>query len=184
MALIERIEQLEDLGVPPDTIEQLRSEYEAEASSSSLRKKLGELEARWKTEAEPALQFKRQYELAPKRKAALEPFGIDYENSPKYLRSVFDAMDEKKLDDRDYVARHLQDHDIEVTVAQEPSGEVSGAEGMVAQSLSTPLRPAPGTITPADFASWDMPRQRRFIKEHPEAYEALTKGQPVQGVSA
>ena len=180
---LDRIEQLEDLGVPTETINQLKTDYEAEAASSSLRKKLGELEARWRDEAEPALQRVKQIELTPKRKAALEPFGIDYEKSPKYLRSVFDAIDEKKLDDRDYVAKHLADHDIEVSTAEAEEVETPAAGVQVAQTLSAPLGKAATTITPKDFASWEYGKQRRFIREHPDAYESLLKGEPVAGVS-
>lgn len=181
---LDRIEQLEEQGVPTDTIEDLKSQYEAELGSSSLRKKLGELEARWKEEAEPAIQRVQNLDLQPKRKAALEPFGIDYDQAPKYLRSVFDSMDPKKLDDKDYVAKHLQENDIEVTIAEAEQGEQPAAAGIVAQTLSTPLGNASTTITPKDFASWDPGKQRKFITEHRDAYEQLLQGKPVAGVSA
>lgn len=181
---LDRIAQLEELGVPTDTIEELKTQYESELSSSSLRKKLGELEGRWRDEAEPAISKVQDLELQPKRKAALEPFGIDYTNSPKYLRSVFDAMDPKKLDDQEYVAKHLKDNDIEVAAPQSEEGEESGAAQMVAQTLSTPLGHAPTTITNKDFNSWDVAKQRRFMKEHPDAYDSLLQGKPVAGVSA
>lgn len=183
-SFLDRIAELEEQGVPTDTIEDLKTQYESELSSSSLRKKLGELEGRWRDEAEPAIKRVADLDLQPKRKAALEPFGIDYTTSPKYLRSVFDAMDPKKLDDAEYVAKHLKDHDIEVTAPEAEEEEQPAAAGIVNQSLSAPLGNAHTTITPKDFASWDKDKQRRFIKEHPDAYDSLTQGKPVAGVSA
>lgn len=38
-------------------------------------------------------------------------------------------------------------------------------------------------ITPADFASWDVQRQRAFIKQHPDKVDALKKGEIVRGLT-
>jgi hypothetical protein len=183
-SFLDRIAELEELDVPTPTIEDLKATYESELGSSSLRKKLGELEARWRDEAEPAIQRVSNIELAPKRKAALEPFGIDYDTAPKYLRSVFDSIDPKKLDDADFVAKHLQENDIAVSAPNAQVEDQPAAAGIVAQSLSSPLGNASLTITPKNFASWDPNKQRKFIREHPDRYETLLEGKPVAGVSA
>lgn len=86
------------------------------------------------------LQNKLQrYETQPKRKAALEPFGIDYDKAPKYLKSVFDSMDPDKLEDQDYVSQHLRDNDVEVTAPQaggDQEATQSGAAQIVTQGLN------------------------------------------------
>lgn len=38
-------------------------------------------------------------------------------------------------------------------------------------------------ITPAVVASWDMTRKRAFMKSHPDAWEALKRGETVRGIS-
>lgn len=175
----ELLERLEDLDVPQDVIDGFRAEFD----SSGLRKKIGEYERRWKEEAEPALSFKKEYELLPKRKAALEPFDIDYEKSPKYLKTVFNAMDPKKLDDQEYVSQYLRDNDVEVNLRGEQEQgeeEPQGGRRMVEHALAAPLTGArTGPLTPKDFATWDYARQKDFIRKHPREYEALTRGEAV-----
>lgn len=134
-----------------------------------------------KRERDEFEQKVQQYESLPKRREALGQFGIDYDKSPKYLRSIFDSLDAKKLDDREYVSQQLRDNEIEVQLSEEQASEDRpAAADIVDAALSAPLTGSKvGATTPKDFAGWDPGKQRQFIRTNPQAYEQLKQGKSV-----
>lgn len=156
----EQYDELADLSVAKEAIKEF----------NNLKKERDEFE-----------QKVQRYETQPKRKAALEPFGIDYDRSPKYLKEVFDRFDPEKLEDREYISEQLRQNEIEVSAAaEEVSGERPAAQEIVEASLSAPLVGSRvGQTTPKDFASWDHGKQRAFIRTNPDAYEQLKQGKAV-----
>lgn len=77
------------------------------------------------------------FETQPKRKAALEKFGIDYTTSKKYLRDVFDKIPADKLEDADFISQHLRDNEVEVTAGTEQTPGATPAAARVDAALNT-----------------------------------------------
>jgi hypothetical protein len=110
------------------------------------------------------------FESLPKRKAALEPFGINYDNSPKYLRQVFDQMDPEKLGDKEYVSKHLADNEVDVNLkaAEGQQGTPSGAAQIVNHAASA----GAGVTTLTDRAA------RIEAAQSPEELDTIYKEMP------
>lgn len=171
----ERLDELEEYGVPSDVIDALRQEVD----SSKLRQKVGELEARWKDEGEPAIAKVQEFETRPKRIEALRKAGIDYEDLKPYARDYLDRnIPADKLEDSDYIAEVISQGGFEASLEVE-QGEQTGAEQMAAH-VNSRLQSGPRTnITPTDYASWDFEKRREFLRSNPDKAEALAKGESV-----
>lgn len=104
-----------------------------------------------KKERDTLRQEVQTFETQPKRKAALEQFGIDYDKSPKYLRQVFDQMDPEKLDDQDYISQHLRDNEVEVNPTNAPAdtGERPAAAAIVDHAVASTRTPSQETYEQA-----------------------------------
>lgn len=130
------LERMEAADVPQNVIDDVKGAYEKDLDASSLRRKVGELEARWKNEAEPAIQKATYYETQPKRIEALKGIGVDYAAMPKYGQEVLDSLPADKLDDKEFVANFVQSKGFEITPQQAQPGDQSGAAQVVSQAVS------------------------------------------------
>lgn len=139
MATKEEIQALlEEHDVPDSAIQTVVSELD----SSSLRKKLGELEGRWKSEAEPAISYKQRHETLPKRVEAFKRVGIDYEAQPPYARKVLDTLDAEKLDNLEEVAGFVKAEGFEAKVQPDQSTDTPpNAQAVVNQGLTGGIPP-------------------------------------------
>lgn len=179
-------EELEGANVPAATIEKVLGTFRSEIDSSSLRKKL-EDEIAWRRETgEPAVQRVQHLDTVPARTAAVKEFGVDYPSSPQWLKDIIDGIPADKLEDGDHILEVFRAKGVEVTAPQPTPEELPKAHKVVQQGIAAPLggSSAVNQIAPADFASWDMAKQRKFIQDHPEAYDALKRGEVVRGVTA
>lgn len=102
---LERLKEIE--GVPAEVIESLEG--------SSLRKRIDEFEAKWRDEAQPAIDFKRTQDTLPKRKEALKKAGVDYDSQKPFGKEVLDAIPAEKLEDAEFVAEFVQAKGFEAT---------------------------------------------------------------------
>ena len=102
-------EYLTGLGLKDEVIEKAVELAVPETFRKDLAEQGGELKA-----LRSEVQELRPLKEAPQRKAALEKFGHDYDQAPKYLKSVFDAIPADKLGDEDFVSAHLRENDVEV----------------------------------------------------------------------
>lgn len=136
-----------------------------------------------KRERDELAQFKTEVEIAPKRAEAVKNAGVDFESLPAYGQDYLKRnIPADKLEDGDFVASVIQQGGFQAQVHenQEQSAQ-SGADQIVEfstsplGSLAEPLKA--GKVTATDFAGWDTAKQREFMKKHPHAYDALTRGQ-------
>lgn len=174
---LEYLKELEDKDIPREVLEALETS-EIRKVNTDLANKLKELEP----QAQELARLKRQ----PKVEKALREFGVDVQALNKRDKTIVENHFPEFTDEpeREQVAEFLTQWDFEGHMPEAEATEQPAAAAIVNQSISAPLRPNLATqITPKDFASWDMPRQRRFIKEHPDAYESLKRGQPATGVT-
>ena len=112
------------------------------ATPDTFRSQLAELGGENKA-LKAEVQELRPLKEAPQRKAALEKFGHDYDNSPKYLKSVFDAIPADKLTDEEFVSQHLRDNDVEVKVGDTPQatpGAAARVDGALDAGRSNPTQ--------------------------------------------
>lgn len=172
----ELLERLEELDVPQNVIDGFRTEFD----SSGLRKKIGEYERRWKEEAEPAIDYRRRQETLPKRKEALRLVGVNYDAEPQYGQETLDSIPDDKLDNTEWLAEFVKSKGFRASLqSEEEPREKSGAE-KITDFLTNAGPGAPvkaGVVTPATFASWDMGKRRDFMKKHPQAFDALSRGE-------
>lgn len=170
------IEELSEQGRDEDVaeLEQLRG--------SKLRKQAGkaaELEARVK-ELEGVLAEK---EAAPAREKALKDYGVDVDNLSKAEAAVLSSLKGELTAEQ--IAELVEKYDLPVTQGSgQTTEEPPAAQRVAQQAAGAPGgRPGGAAITPADVASWPIDRTRRFMDEHPEAYDALLRGETVTGVT-
>ena len=157
----ETIEQLEDAGVAQATIDSLKEAHQAELDASSLRKKLGELEA-WKREqGEPALQKLNEYQTEPVRAESLKKLGLDYDSQPPYAKDWLRAnIPADKLSDAEFVASKIQEGGFQTVAPQPEPQPLPNAAGVVNQAVSGGQQGAPvdraalfaGAKTPEEVA--------------------------------
>lgn len=153
--------------------------------SNALRTELEEA----KKQAAEAAQAKTELEKIkrlPKVHQALAEFGVDVNALNKRDREVVENHfpEFKDAPEKESVATFLQDWGFEARLPEGEAEDLPAAAAVVSQSLSAPLGSGFAQITNKDFISWDQGRQRKFMKDHPEAYDALLRGETVQGVTA
>lgn len=164
-------------GVPEDKAAMFRS--------NALRTELEDA----KKQAAEAAQAKAEldkYKRQPKVAEALAEFGVDVNALNKRDRTIVDNHfpEFKDAPEKESVATFLQEWGFDARVPEGEAGEQPNAAAVVNQSLSAPIASGFAQITNKDFASWDTGRQRKFMKDHPNAYDALLRGETVQGVTA
>jgi hypothetical protein len=177
--LDELIEELSEQGRQDDAdeLEKLRG--------SSLRK-----QATRATELEAEVQ-KLQSQLAerdaaPARETALREYGVDLENLSKAEKAIVGGLKGELT--AEAIAKLVEDYDLPVAQsagADGASGEAPAAQ-RVAQHAADAQRGArvgTGSISAENVAEWPADKTRRFMNEHPEAYEALLRGETVSGIS-
>ena len=152
--------------------------------SNALRSELEDA----KKQAAEAAQAKAElekYKRQPKVHQALAEFGVDVNALNKRDRTIVENHfpEFKETPEKESVATFLQEWGFEARMPESEEQDQPNAAAVVSQSLSAPLGSGFAQVTPKDFASWDTARQRKFMKDSPEAYDALTRGQAVQGVT-
>lgn len=138
---------------------QLRSAQKDLKELSDLREENGKLKT-------SAVIKEAGLDLKPSQVTALLAAHGDKELTPDLLHET--AVDLNWAEPKEDVPAE----DLEATdrIAAATNGAATG-------------RAATGSLTVADAASWPIDKQTRFMQQHPDKWEALKRGEPVQGVT-
>lgn len=177
--LDELIEELSEQGRHDDVdeLEKLRG--------SSLRKqaeRASELEAKVaKLEGELA-----ETKAAPARETALREYGVDIDSLSKAEKAIINGL--KGELSAEAIAKLVEDYDLPVAQGDGADGaEEPPAAQRVAQhgnDAQRGTRAGGAVLTAEAVTAWPADKTRRFMTEHPEAYEALLRGETVTGIVA
>lgn len=150
---------------------------------SSLRKKAEEAEAAAKERDELKAKVEA-YEAAPKRQAAFEKAGIDFEALRPAEKALLEKYDGELTDEA--IAELVEQNELPLVeeggTEEEPPTDAeriaAGAKRRGADGGRSPQ------ITPDDVGSWPADKWVKFADANPDAAEALRQGKTVTGVSA
>jgi hypothetical protein len=154
-------------------------------SKSQLRKDAeGAKELR--TENERLKGENRKLVVAPKKEAALRAAGVDTANLRPADRQVIGSLEfEGDEPSEDWVAKTIADLQLPIVEGQQQSTEPPNAAAVVRAATQAPSGGSTsptGVTTPADAAKWSSEQAAKFSEEHPDAWEALKRGEEVTGV--
>lgn len=120
----------------------------------------------------------------PQREKAFRDAGVDFDNlRPAERQAIKDLKGELTPE---AVEKVITDLELPTVSREADEGEQPNAAGVVSAAVNAPAgsgRTA-AVITPADVEQWSTEKSMAFREKHPEAWEALLKGEEVQGITA
>ena len=149
---------------------------------SSLRKKAEEAEAAVKERDELKAKVEA-FEAAPKRQAAFEKAGIDFEALRPAEKALLEKYDGELTDEA--IAELVEQNELPLV---EEGGSDEEPDTDAERIASTAKRAGANggrspQVTPTDVAEWPADRWVKFAEANPDAAEALRRGETVTGVT-
>ncbi len=156
------------------TATQLRKKAER---ADELERKNAELEA-----------SNRKLVVAPKKDQALRAAGVDVDNLRPADRQVIAGLEFEGDEPSDeWVAKTIGDLQLPIVAGTPAPAGAPNAAAVVQTAAQAPgAGPGPtlgGTVTPETVAAWSTEQKVAWSEKHPEAWEALKRGEEVTGVT-
>jgi hypothetical protein len=125
--------------------------------------------------------------VAPKKDAALRAAGVDLEALRPADRQVLAGLEFEGDEPSDeWIAKTVADLQLPIIEGSQQLGEVApNAAAVVNTATNAPAggnAPSSGIVTPIDAANWSTEYSAKWAEDHPEAWEALKRGEEVTGV--
>lgn len=142
------------------------------ARADELEKKVVELEAKAK-----------ELEYRPARDAAFRDYGIDVEALSKAERKILESYDGEL--NAEAISNLVEEYELPTSSEEGDGNEQPAAErvAQAARSSETGRGKKAPTVSPADISAWPMEKKLGFADAHPEAWEALKRGETVTGIA-
>lgn len=145
---------------------------------STLRQKASRTEALEKELADLKSE-NESLKRGPEARKAFEDYGIDLENLSKAEQKVLEAYDGDLT--AEAISKVVEEYELPTT-SEDAGGDEKPAAERVAQaarnSESGRGKKAP-TLAPSEVSEWSMEKRVGFADAHPEAWEALKRGETV-----
>lgn len=174
------------MGKYEDLLEQVKSYDEDLATDlgsfagSTLRKKAEERDAIARERDELQSRIEKM-EKAPEKQKAFQDYGVEIDALKPLERQAIEAY-EGDLDE-DAIAEFVSTNDLSVSRSEE--GEEEPEAGKVVRQATTGTGTPGGgqtTLKPEAVREWPIDKMQRFMKEHPQEWEHLKRGETVVGV--
>lgn len=162
------VDELADAGLDESYIERLKK-----WSGSPLRKERNEA----RQEAD-ALKERVAKAEAKTLEATFKELGITVKPTALRLPDDLDVLDDTKV--REWA---VEQGLAEPPPPDTPEEEVAAHERVQAAGAGAAGNTGPSTLKPEDTAEWSTEKLLAFKNQHPEAFEALKRGESVSGVT-
>lgn len=151
--------------------------------ATALRKKAGRTDELTR-ENEDLQKRLKSLEQGPKVEEAFRKAGVDFEALRPADREVITRTAVEDLNDQ-AVADLIAKYELPVVEGNEEQGdEEPAAAGVVSAARQAPQGQASGTtLKPEDVAEWPVDKLQRLLKQHPEEFESLKRGETVTGIA-
>lgn len=172
-----------------DLIEEYRQDGREEDAAeleqlrgSTLRQKAAQAD-RLQKEIDSLRSENESLKRGPAAKAAFEDYGIDLESLSKAERRILESYDGELTEQA--IGNLVEEYELP-TVSSEEAGDEQPAAAQVAQaarSSETGRGKKAPVVKPEDISGMSMEQKLGFADKHPEAWEALKRGETVTGIT-
>lgn len=162
------VDELADAGLDESYIDRLKK-----WSGSPLRKERNEA-----LQKVTALEERLAKAEAKTLESTFSNLGITVKPSALRLPDDLDVLDEDKV--REWA---VEQGLAEPPPPDTPEEEAEAHERVVAAGAGAAGTTPASTIKPEDTEEWSMEKRVAFKQQHPEAFEALKRGEPVSGIT-
>lgn len=175
------VEQLRDQG-----LDDLAEEFD-QFGATALRKKAARADE-LESELQKAKAQVERFESAPKVEAAFRQAGVDFEKLRPADREVIQSLPVAELTE-DKVGELIGRYEFPlIEGTQQQTGTTPPAAAVVDAAQQAPSgigqngKPASATVTPEQAGEWAVDTALRFKEKYPEEFEALKRGEAVNGI--